>query len=127
LERRNFGALQRGVTMGFLRRLFGFEPQGKFPGQSLANLELQRDTFSQLLFMDRVFDQACRKKRKVLNTEVVNEPRNLEFSPDGRMLRGQWTERWYLDRGGQVVAYDVDYSADGQGGTNLGIALHQEP
>jgi hypothetical protein len=91
----------------------------------LANRQLQNDTFSQLLFIENVLASYCRKKRKVLHTEVIGAPENLAYSADGRMLQGSWSERWYRDRAGEAVAFDVNYSADGQGGVNVGIKLHQ--
>jgi hypothetical protein len=112
--------------MGFLKRLLGLELTGPVPGQSLANRQLQNDTFSQLLAIENMLAPNCRKKRKVVNTEVIGGPENLAYSAEGLMLQGRWSERWYLDRAGEIVAFDVNYSADGHGGTGIGIKLHQQ-
>jgi hypothetical protein len=84
--------------------------------ETLASPELQSDTRSQLFAFDRAIEAPGCKKRKVLSMEVVEPPVNLRMDR-GRMVSGFWRERWTLDRCGQVVAYSVDYEADGKGGT----------
>ncbi len=44
--------------------------------ETLASAQLQRDTSNQLLFFDQAFAPECRK-RKILSTEVLEQPRNV--------------------------------------------------
>jgi len=87
------------------------------PGKTLGSPLLQRDTMNQLFFFDRAFAADC-QNRKIVNTEILEQPKDARFVTGG-MVAGSWKERWYLDRCGKVVPYDVQYTPDGKGGTFL--------
>lgn len=87
------------------------------PGQTIASALLQGDTMNQIFSSDRVIDSECRD-RTIVNTEVLERAIDPQFDA-GRMVAGSWKERWYLDRCGTLVPYDVQYTADGKGGTSF--------
>lgn len=94
----------------------------RMPGQFQASPRLQLDTWEMILALDSGADIAC-KDRKVVNTEVIEQPTGVRIKW-GRMVKGRWVERWTVDRCGTRVAYRVEYTADGRGGTffNIGWA-----
>ena len=94
------------------------------PGGTIGTPLLQRDTMNQLLFMDRAFDADC-KNRKIVNTEVLERPKDSQVSR-GRLVGGSWKERWSVDRCGTVVTYDVQYTADGKGGTFIAFNVARD-
>jgi len=91
------------------------------PGDTIGSPQLQRDTVRQLLFYDQIADKEC-TTRKVVNTEVIEAPKNSRTA-NGVLMEGSWKERWHLDRCGSVVTYDIEFQADGKGGTYLDIPL----
>jgi len=94
-------------------------PALKLPGATLADDALQRDTQNYLLTVGAALatDMSCPHAR-VINTEVIKKPRNVQVR-DGRMLRGEWTEKWTVNFCGKSVAFEIQYSADGRGGVNF--------
>lgn len=79
------------------------------PGDTLADLVLQRDTFLLLAQKDLSESEgaACRSRR-VTQTEVVRPVDGAKVE-DGRPVAGQWEERWTLDRCGTPVRYTVHF------------------
>ena len=94
-------------------------PALKLPGATQADAALQRDTQNYLLTVGAALatDMSCPHAR-VINTEVVKQPRNVQVR-DGRMVRGEWTEKWTVNFCGKSVAFEIQYSADGHGGVNF--------
>jgi len=94
-------------------------PALKLPGTTLADAALQSDTQNYLLTIGAALatDMSCPHAR-VFNTEVVKKPRNVQVR-DGRMVRGEWTERWTVNFCGKSVAFQIEYRADGRGGVNF--------
>jgi hypothetical protein len=94
-------------------------PALKLPGATLADAALQRDTQDYLLTVGAALatDMSCPHAR-VINTEVVKKPRNAQVR-DGRMLRGEWAERWTVNFCGKSVAFRIEYNADGSGDVNF--------
>ena len=94
-------------------------PALKLPGATLADDALQRDTQNYLLTVGAALatDMSCPHAR-VINTEIVKKPRHVQVR-DGRMVRGEWAERWTVDFCGKSVAFRIEYSADGSGGVNF--------
>ena len=91
------------------------------PGETGGSPSLQRDTINQIFFFDRIEDKAC-KERRILYTEMIEPPDKGKFK-HGRLFEGKWKERWSLYRCGKVVDYVIEYTADGKGGTYIGIQL----
>jgi len=98
--------------------------QNLVPGDTRGTPLLQRDTMTQLLFMDRAMASDC-KDRKIVNTAVVEPPKDAQIK-GGRMMTGGWKERWSMDRCGTVVIYDVQYTADGKGGTFIAFKVGKD-
>jgi len=94
-------------------------PALKLPGATQADAALQRDTQNYLLTVGAALatDMSCPHAR-VINTEVVKQPRNVQVR-DGRMVRGEWTEKWTVNFCGKSVAFEIQYRADGHGGVNF--------
>lgn len=87
-----------------------FQP---IPGETIGSLLLQKDTQKQLISSDRIADPEC-QQRKIIDTEVVNSPKDKS---------GSWTEKWHIDRCAEIVTYDVTYKSDGKGGTYIEIPM----
>jgi hypothetical protein len=45
----------------------------------------------------------------------------VQNSPDGHVIEGPWKERWYVERGGKLIAFDVIFTA-GPDGTFFSVA-----
>jgi hypothetical protein len=84
----------------------------KFPGQSLADAQLQTDTFNMVLLRETISDNTC-GQRKVINTEVVESPRSVGVDP--------WAERWTVDRCGKLIYYRIGFVPDSKGGTDIHV------
>jgi len=85
----------------------------KLPGQSIANSQLQRDTMQLVALKEVVADNTC-KQRKVINTEIVDSPKTIGKDP--------WTERWTVDRCGNMVQYKINFTPDQKGGTDFTVS-----
>lgn len=96
------------------------------PGESLGSPPLQRDTENQILSIDQAQYPGC-DTRSIVNTEVKEVSENAQYV-SGRRVAGNWKERWYVDRCGEVIPYEVRYVPDGKGGTYIhtGIAEASE-
>jgi hypothetical protein len=90
-------------------------PALKLPGATLADEALQGDTRNYLLTVGAALAGMSCPHARVTNTEVTRKPRNLQVR-DGRVVRGEWTERWTVNFCGKSVAFQIQYSADGRGG-----------
>ena len=91
------------------------------PGKTLGSPLLQRDTMNQLFSSDRIAASEC-QSRKIVNMEVLEQTKDPQFVA-GQMVAGKWKERWYLDRCGKIIPYDVQYTADGKGGTFISFLV----
>ena len=91
------------------------------PGKTLGSPLLQRDTMNQLFSSDRIAASEC-QSRKIVNMEVLEQTKDPQFVA-GQMVAGEWKERWYIDRCGKIIPYDVQYSADGKGGTFISFLI----
>ena len=58
---------------------------------------------------------------------VVSDSEVLAGLPDdlgnGRVIDGSWSEVWTLDSCGTSVDYEIDFTADGRGGTFFGVSM----
>lgn len=113
----------RSLPLGIVPFLFTFIVFCGFvlslPAQEVETLgtkELQADTLNHITMMDRAMVPACKMERHVLKMEITKKPSRLKIE-SGRVMRGEWKERWTIDSCGQAVAYEVTYRADGRGGT----------
>jgi hypothetical protein len=89
------------------------------PGETLGDAGLRRDTVRTILESERVLAPDCAAP-KVVDTKLVEGPSNMVIK-DSRPVRGEWSERWVVDRCGTQVAYGVSYAADPKGGTFIAI------
>lgn len=88
----------------------------RLPGETITLSLLQRDVLNQIMLLDRAFfDDKCHH-RKVVNTEVIEPPKDVRIEGD-RPLQGNWAERWTLDRCGTLASYRIEFTLDGKGGT----------
>ena len=90
----------------------------QYAGETLASEATRHDTELLVLFQDGVRDASC-KNRKVVMTEVTTRP--PEASAPGVVPTGPWSERWYIDRCGTLVAWDVSYTPTDQGNVEIGL------
>lgn len=74
----------------------GPAPKSSLPGTTTANPQLERDTVSLVIEMDRLEDCTC-NKRKVINREVV-------AADTSKVL-----EYWTIDRCGTILRYAITY------------------
>lgn len=87
-------------------------PTMKLPGQSGASAVLQRDVLQMPMFWP---DSIC-KQVKVVNTEIVDYPKNPGKDP--------WTEKWTVDRCGEMVYYEVVFTPTPEiGGTDFRVSI----
>ncbi len=94
----------------------------RLPGETLTLSLLQRDALNTIMMLDRAFfDDICHH-RKVVNTEVIEPPKDVRVE-GGRPLQGNWAERWTLDRCGTLVSYRIEFTFDGKGGTYFTTSL----
>ena len=91
------------------------------PGETLGDAGLRRDTARTILQSEKSLAPDC-KAPKIVDTKVVEKLSGVEIK-DARPVGGKWSERWVVDRCGTQVAYNVRYTADPQGGTNLAIDM----
>jgi hypothetical protein len=79
------------------------------------------------LFTDVISTNAAHEKcqdRTLTKMEVLERPQNVRM--DGRKLvQGQWTERWTLNRCGKLVAYRVTYIAEEKTGISYEVKPDQ--
>jgi ankyrin repeat protein len=89
-------------------------PAAGIAGETLASETLQHDTQLELFTVqDRLRDFGC-ANRKVVKTEVKNRPAATASSNGD--APGAWSERWYIDRCGEIVAWDIRFTpAPGRG------------
>lgn len=86
----------------------------KLPGQSGANYILQRDASQFVMLLESAADNTC-KHSKIVNTEIIDYPKNPGKDP--------WTERWTVDRCGNLVYYKVVFTPSPEGGTKFSVSL----
>ncbi|HYX54038.1 MAG TPA: hypothetical protein VE783_11355, partial [Candidatus Limnocylindrales bacterium] len=87
-------------------------------GSTLASPVLQHDTLSTISSMDEAMASECKAPRRILHMEVTAKPSGVKMKHE-RMVAGWWGERWILDRCGAEVSYDITFTSDGHGGTNI--------
>ena len=83
----------------------------KLPGESLADYTLQGDAGYVVMMLERIIDDTC-EQREFVNTEIIEYPENPGKDP--------WTERWTIDRCGELVYYKVEFTPSPSGGTDFG-------
>ncbi len=91
-------------------------------GETLGSQELQRDTLMNITMFDRAMAPDCKAERRVLKMEITKQPVGLKVKR-GRVVGGEWEERWTIDRCGMQVPYDITYRSDGRGGTDIGYGM----
>jgi len=96
----------------------------QIPGEKLESKPLQSDILDLVLRMDGATAPECRQ-RTIVKTEVIR-PATLSSSLEGAKPAGPWQERWYVDRCGEVVAWDVRYTPSAGGGTDIDVGLAAE-
>jgi len=90
---------------------------------TLADPKLQADVFDLLLMADglaagvEVVENDPCLHRRIHRMEVLEAPR----FDGGGSWSGPWSERWTIDRCGELVPYVVDFTSDAGGGTNFGL------
>ncbi len=112
--------LAAGAAVSFAQSAPTTKADPLVPGETRGSASLQRDTLQLLFIIDGAADSACRD-RKIVDTkllETLKQPKSV----GGRMVQGSWRERWDLNRCGKLIEYDVIYTADGKGGTNINTA-----
>jgi len=125
-ERRFSQVPKRSSTIVILSVLVAAALSGaaKAPGGRLGSEPLQRDTTNLLLRMDAALAPEC-QQRTLVKAEVSRPPAPTSSREEAEPA-GPWQERWYVDRCGSVVAWDVRYTPSELGSTNLGIGLAGE-
>jgi len=96
----------------------------QIPGEKFESKPLQSDILDLVLRMDGATAPECRQ-RTIVKTEVIR-PATLSSSPEEAKPAGPWQERWYVDRCGEVVAWDVRYTPSASGGTGIDVGLAAE-
>lgn len=91
---------------------------------TLAGDQLQRDTMMNITIADRAYAPECRTERRVVKVEITEQPSGVKIK-GGRMVSGQWKERWTIDRCGTQVPYNIEYHSDGRGGTFIGSSIEE--
>ncbi len=86
------------------------------PGTTIAGPGLQEDVLNMILGIDGARHQEC-KNYGLKNTEMVEPPGSGDR---------KWKERWILDRCGTEVAWDVQFTPDPKGGTNIVTSIPKE-
>ena len=87
-------------------------PAAEIAGETLASETLRHDTQLELFMQDGMRDFHCANgNRKVVKTEVKSRP---ETAPSNGEAPGTWRERWYVDRCGEVVAWDIRFTPTGR-------------
>jgi hypothetical protein len=82
-------------------------------GETLASETLQHDTQLELFMQDWLRESGCANgNRKVIKTEVKTRPAATASSNGD--APGAWSERWYIDRCGEVVAWDIRFTPAGR-------------
>ncbi len=88
----------------------------KLPGQSGASSTLQNDALQYVMILDMAADNSVCRQRKVVNTEIVDYPKN-----PGKDL---WTEKWTVDRCGKTAYYKIAFTPTPQiGGTDIRVSV----
>jgi hypothetical protein len=70
------------------------------PGNTVADVKLQRDVLNHILLIERALKKEC-KAYSITDTEAI-EPYQGAGS--------KWKERWTLDRCGLSVKYDIEFT-----------------
>jgi hypothetical protein len=86
----------------------------KLPGQSGADYILQRDASQFVMLLESAADNTC-KQSKIVNTEIIDYPKNPGKDP--------WTERWTVDRCGNLVYYKVEFTPSPRRGTDFSVSV----
>ncbi len=121
LYRNERAMVSRGLKVLFMVTIFmvttflvGGATTTKLPGQSLADYILQRDAGRVVMILDGAIDDTC-KQREIVNTEIIEYPENPSKDP--------WTERWTVDRCGELVYYKVVFTPSSSGGTTFFVSV----
>ncbi len=88
-----------------------------FPGETRASAAAQLKTSQLLMARDTQADPGC-QVRKIVDRKIIKTDVEPEFTGDC-IMKGTWTEHWYVDRCGRSIPYTVSYKADGRGGTEI--------
>jgi hypothetical protein len=78
---------------------------------------LKDDTWALIQMWDDASDPRC-KNRSVRATEITQPLAGADYT-SGVLVAGNWKERWTVDRCGKTENYDVEYLANGGGGTYM--------
>ncbi len=89
-------------------------PTMSVPGETLANSNLQFDTWKYIEIFEMVEAPNC--DSNVVDTRILEDSSGASVR-GGPLLEGGWVEEWTLDRCGEPVVYRVKYTADGRVGT----------
>ncbi len=87
----------------------------KLPGQSAADHVLQADAAQMVLMLESASAKTC-KQSKIVNTELV------DYSATHSPGKDSWTERWTVDRCGEIVYYSIGFIPSPSGGTDFTVA-----
>ena len=90
----------------------------RVPGDTIADLALQRDTLAFLAQRDlyEAGPEARCRTRKIVATQVLMPLDGGEVE-GGRPIAGRWVERWTLDRCGASVGYVIRFNTTRKGTT----------
>ena len=96
------------------------QPPIVIPGATIADSVLKRDTREYILTVGAVLAGVSCPHGRVTNTEIMQQPRRVRMR-EGRMVRGEWVERWTTNLCGKTVAFRVGYSATPNGGVTFSV------
>ena len=80
----------------------------KMPGTTIASSDAQTDVALSVMGFESAVDSTCKQSR-IVNTEVTEHPKDRDKDP--------WTEKWTVDRCGEMVPYKVAFRPSPSGGT----------
>lgn len=102
------GFMQPGLADGDLRE------GDRLPGVSGADDALQRGAARMIWFLEALDDREC-EDRRIVDTAILKLPRKPGRSP--------WTEKWTVDRCGELVFYKIRFTPTPDiGGTDFKVS-----
>ncbi|MBO3457324.1 hypothetical protein G7B40_005370 [Aetokthonos hydrillicola Thurmond2011] len=69
-------------------------------------------------------DDKC-QDHHLINTEVIERPRDVHLENGVVLQQGTWLERWTVNRCGTLIPYKVEYAADQHGGTFFKVMIEK--
>lgn len=110
-------ALLLAGTIGFMQIGFAdgeLKGEDRLPGVSGADNELQRGAARMIWFLEALDDREC-EDRRIVDTAILKLPRKPGRSP--------WTEKWTVDRCGELVFYKIRFTPTPDiGGTDFKVS-----